>query len=276
MTWVNINRFSGNGSVGAAPPGSNNVGSSYRNDVFFTPPAGRIDLLNALVSCWGAGHITNILRIWHNGKPDSAHFNYSTDQLVWQVGPDDVYAIPKEWGVLPANCSPTSLVGASGAPIIIDPAAVYKKTPTTPIVSGQYAPKQTQTSANANYTPISAAQAPAVNAAATNTQIVAAPSTAPSTGMWIWVLGGLAALGGVAAYLHYQHGGARSNPWAPKDYIEVERLHISRDGYARGGRYFGVGAPVYRWDYNGETGFVRAANAKEARKKARRREGRSW
>lgn len=274
MTWVNINQFASKSSVGAAPPGSNNVGTLYRNDVFLI--TGDKSVLNALVQCWQGSWGTNIRRIWHNGKADNTSYNYNTDQFTLQLAPGDVFAIPKQWGSIPAKCSWQHLVDANGKPwtpvvaakTIPASSQVFNAT-TTPVSS---VPKQqAQQDPGAGVNLAASAAVPTMNAAA-----VAAPSTAPHTGLWIWVLGGVAALGGVLTYLHYQRGGVRSNPWAPKDYVEIERVHISRAGYAPGGRYFGVGAPVYRWDYNGETGFVRAANAKEARKKARRREGRSW
>ena len=52
----------------------------------------------------------------------------------------------------------------------------------------------------------------------------------------------------------------------------IEREPLNRQGYTRSGRYFGVGAPLYRYDSDagGAWGHVRASGIKEAREKVRK------
>jgi hypothetical protein len=51
--------------------------------------------------------------------------------------------------------------------------------------------------------------------------------------------------------------------------LRVDRVHIDRQGYSHGGRYYGVGAPLYSvYDDATETYYeVRAASAADARAK---------
>lgn len=54
--------------------------------------------------------------------------------------------------------------------------------------------------------------------------------------------------------------------------ISIDRERLDRGGYTASSRYFGVGEPLYMWSHeaSGEGGYVRAANAKEARAKVER------
>lgn len=190
MSWINISRFQSAGSVGAVP-GSANVGTAFRDDVFFMPPAGRVDLLNDLYSCWSQGHVRNLMRIWHNGKPDSTYYNYNTDQLTWQVGAGDVYAIPKEWGAIPPKCSKAYLVDASGSAWTPAKAAKYS----APAVQQRgYTPaaQQQNPSYSAPYTPIQQqGQTPATSVTPPTTQITTAAQKKAAGTNLLWIVGGL-------------------------------------------------------------------------------------
>lgn len=45
----------------------------------------------------------------------------------------------------------------------------------------------------------------------------------------------------------------------------LRRIKIDSGGYDRGGAYWGLGQPLYWWDFNGHSGFFRAANRKAAK-----------
>lgn len=49
----------------------------------------------------------------------------------------------------------------------------------------------------------------------------------------------------------------------------LERIGIDRQGYDRRGRYWGVGAPLYRYECGGDGGHVRARNREAAKSKIR-------
>jgi hypothetical protein len=52
--------------------------------------------------------------------------------------------------------------------------------------------------------------------------------------------------------------------------VKVKRVPLDSQGYDRGGRYFGVDAPLFHYEveqafFNDDSGYMRAANYQEAR-----------
>lgn len=102
-------------------------------------------------------------------------------------------------------------------------------------------------------------------AAQPTTTTAAKPSVLPL------VLAGAAAIG--LGWFFFRRGALlQSNPEArPTFTVYLERVPLNQGGYDRRGRYWGVGAPLYRYyDTSGALdGYVRAYNREEAKSKAR-------
>lgn len=50
----------------------------------------------------------------------------------------------------------------------------------------------------------------------------------------------------------------------------LERRRLDRQGYDRGGQYWGIGAPLYAWECGDRDGHVRAGDREAAKAKIRK------
>ncbi len=96
------------------------------------------------------------------------------------------------------------------------------------------------------------------------------PASGPGIGMF---LAGVAALG-LGWWLYESGKAARGNPRETAGLFFLNREPLNKGGYTRLGRYFGVGAPLYRWtvdwpDGGSEDGYVRGATREAAMAKVR-------
>lgn len=103
---------------------------------------------------------------------------------------------------------------------------------------------------------------------------VAPAGVAPST-PWGWIVAGTAAALGLVWAFVPQTRPWKDNPAEPKPKFKVhlERVRLDRGGYEvsgyHRGRYWGVGAPLYRYsdDSGAIDGYVRAASRTEAKER---------
>jgi hypothetical protein len=100
----------------------------------------------------------------------------------------------------------------------------------------------------------------------------AVPSSSSESGdSMVYVVGGALVVGLFLILLGGSGAALQENAGEPQFDIYLERVPLNRGGYDRRGRYWGVGAPLYRYydDVGAIDGYVRAHSREEAKAKAR-------